>query len=123
MIKEKKLYLCNGCKQTGVRSYKSKVFESFFCPRCKKVSTLFLPTQTIQNQQPVNYLSDQKDPKSAVKVTPSPEALETYKSNAEPIEIDVVCESEKALFTIRDVFIFVAGLIVGLLIIKTTTGK
>ena len=123
MIKEKKLYLCNGCKQTGVRSYKSKVFESFFCPRCKKISTLFLPTQTIQNQQTVNYHSDHKDPKSAVKVTPIPEALETYKPNAEPIEIDVVCESEKALFTIRDVFIFVAGLIVGLLIIKTTTGK
>ena len=123
MIKEKKLYLCNGCKQTGVRSYKSKVFESFFCPRCKKISTLFLPTQTIQNQQTVNYHSDHKDPKSAVKVTPIPEALETYKPNAEPIEIDVVCESEKALFTIRDVFIFVAGLIIGLLIIKTTTGK
>ena len=123
MIKEKKLYLCNGCKQTGVRSYKSKVFESFFCPRCKKISTLFLPTQTIQNQQTVNYHSDHKDPKSAVKVTPIPEALETYKPNPEPIEIDVVCESEKALFTIRDVFIFVAGLIVGLLIIKTTTGK
>ena len=123
MIKEKKLYLCNGCKQTGVRSYKSKVFESFFCPRCKKISTLFLLTQTIQNQQTVNYHSDHKDPKSAVKVTPIPEALETYKPNPEPIEIDVVCESEKALFTIRDVFIFVAGLIVGLLIIKTTTGK
>ncbi len=67
--------------------------------------------------------SDHKDPKSAVNVTPIPEALETYKPNAEPIEIDVVCESDKALFTIRDVFIFVAGLIVGLLIIKTTTGK
>ncbi len=89
----------------------------------QKISTLFLPTQTIQNQQTVNYHSDHKDPKSAVKVTPISEALETYKSNAEPIEIDVVCESEKALFTIRDVFIFVAGLIVGLLIIKTTTGK
>ena len=123
MIKEKKLYLCNGCKQTGVRSYKSKVFDDFFCPRCKKISTLFLPTQTIQNEQTVNYHSDHKDPKSEVKVTPIPEALETYKPYAEPIEIDVVCESEKALFTIRDVFIFVAGLIVGLLIIKTTTGK
>ena len=123
MIKEKKLYLCNGCKQTGVRSYKSKVFDDFFCPRCKKISTLFLPTQTIQNQQTVNYHSDHKDPKSAIKVTSIPEALETYKPNPEPIEIDVVCESEKALFTIRDVFIFVAGLIVGLLIIKTTTDK
>ena len=123
MIKEKKLYLCNGCKQTGVRSYKSKVFDDFFCPRCKKISTLFLPTQTIQNPQTVNYHSDHKDPKSAVKVTPIPEALETYKPNAEPIGIDMVCESEKALFTIRDVFIFVAGLIIGLLIIKTTTGK
>ena len=123
MIKEKKLYLCNGCKQTGVRSYKSKVFESFFCPRCKKISTLFLPTQTIQNQQPVNYLSDQKEPESAIIIPAIPEAHETYRPNAEPIQIDVVCESEKSLFTIRDVFIFVAGLIVGLLIIKTTTGK
>ena len=122
MIKEKKLYLCNGCKQTGVRSYKSKVFESFFCPRCKKISTLFLPTQTIQNQQTVNYHSDQGS-ESAARVPAIPEAHETYRPNAEPIEIDVVCESEKALFTIRDVFIFVAGLIVGLLIIKTTTGK
>ena len=123
MIKEKKLYLCNGCKQTGIRSYKSKVFDDFFCPRCKKISTLFLPTQTIQNQQPVNYLSDQKDPESAIKIPAIPEALETYKPNAEPIVIDVVCESEKALCTIRDVLIFMAGLIIGLLIIKTTTGK
>jgi hypothetical protein len=122
MIKEKKLYLCNGCKQTGVRSYKSKVFESFFCPKCKKISTLFLPTQTIQNQPLVNYLTDQKEPESVIKPA-IPEAHETYRTNAEPIQIDVVCESEKALFTIRDVFIFVAGLIVGLLIIKTTTGK
>ena len=122
MIKEKKLYLCNGCKQTGVRSYKSKVFESFFCPRCKKISTLFLPTQTIQNQPPVNYLTDQKEPESVI-IPAILEAHETCRPNAEPIKIDVVCESEKALFTIRDVFIFVAGLIVGLLIIKTTTGK
>ena len=123
MIKEKKLYLCNGCKQIGVRSYKSKVFESFFCPRCKKTSTLFLPTQTIQNQQSENHLSDQKELGSAVRVPAIPETNQTYRHNAEPIEIDVVCESEKALFTIRDVFIFVAGLIIGLLIIKTTTGK
>lgn len=123
MIKEKKLYLCNCCKQTGVRSYKSKVFESFFCPRCKKISTLFLPTQAIQNQQPINHLSDQKEPESAVRVPAIPEAHETYRTNAEPIEIDVICESEKALFTIRDVLIFVAGLIIGLLIIKITMGK
>jgi hypothetical protein len=122
MIKEKKLYLCNGCKQTGVRSYKSKVFESFFCPKCKKISTLFLPTQTIQNQPLVNYLTDQKEPESVI-IPAIPEAHETYRPNAEPIQIDEVCESEKALFTIRDVFIFVSGLIVGLLIIKTTTGK
>jgi len=122
MIKEKKLYLCNGCKQTGVRSYKSKVFESFFCPKCKKISTLFLPTQTIQNQPLVNYLTDQKEPESVI-IPAILEAHETYRPNAEPIQIDVVCESEKALFTIRDVFIFVSGLIVGLLIIKTTTGK
>ena len=123
MIKEKKLYLCNNCKQIGVRSYKSKVFESFFCPRCKKISTLFLPIQTTQNQQPVNHLSDQKEPESFVRVPVIPEVHETYRPNAEPIEIDVICESEKALFTIRDVFIFVAGLIIGLLIIKTTMGK
>ena len=123
MIKEKKLYLCNGCKQTGVRSYKSKVFDDFFCPRCKKISTLFLPTQTIQNQPPVNYLTDQKEPESAVGIPSIPEAHETSRPGTEPIEIDVVCENEKALFTIRDVFIFVAGLIIGLLIIKTTTGK
>ena len=122
MIKEKKLYLCNGCKQTGVRSYKSKVFESFFCPKCKKISTFFLPTQTIQNQPLVNYLTDQKEPESVI-IPAILEAHETYRPNAEPIQIDVVCESEKALFTIRDVFIFVSGLIVGLLIIKTTTGK
>jgi len=89
----------------------------------QKISTLFLPTQTMQNQPPVNYLSDQKDPESAIIIPSIPAAHETYRPNAEPIEIDVVCESEKALFTIRDVFIFVAGLIVGLLIIKTTTGK
>ena len=123
MIKEKKLYLCNGCKQTGVRSYKSKVFDDFFCPRCKKISTLFLPTKTIQNQPSINYLSDQKEPESEVRVPVISEAYETCRPNAEPIEIDVVCESEKALCTIRDVFIFVAGLIVGLLIIKTTTGR
>lgn len=77
----------------------------------------------MQNQQPVNYLSDQKEPESAVRVPAIPEAHETYRPRSEPIEIDVVCESEKALFTIRDVFIFVAGLIIGLFIIKTTTGK
>ena len=89
----------------------------------QKISTLFLPTQTIQNQQPVNYLSDQKEPESAIIIPAILEAHETYWPNIEPIKIDVVCESEKSLFTIRDVFIFVAGLIVGLLIIKTTTGK
>ena len=123
MIKEKKLYLCNGCKQTGVRSYKSKVFDDFFCPRCKKISTLFLPTQTIQNQQPVNYFTEQNQPESAIIIPAIPETNETYRPNVQPIEIDVVCESEKTLFTIRDVFIFVSGLIIGLLIIKTTTGK
>jgi len=102
---------------------KAKFLKVFFCPRCKKISTLFLPTQTIQNQQPINYLSDQKEPESAIVIPAIPEAHEPYRPNAEPIEIDVVCESEKALFTIRDVFIFVAGLIIGLLIIKTTTGK
>ncbi len=122
MIKEKKLYLCNGCKQTGVRSYKSKVFESLFCPKCNKISTLFLPTQTIQNQPLVNYLTDHKEPESVI-IPAIPEAHETYRPNAEPIQIDEVCDSEKALFTIRDVFIFVTGLVVGLLIIKTTTGK
>ena len=123
MIKEKKLYLCNGCKQTGVRSYKSKVFESFFCPRCKKISTLFLPTQSIQNQEPTNYFSDQEEPEALAIVPAIPEADEPYRPDIGPIEIDVVCQNEKALFSIRDVFIFMAGLIIGLLIIKTTTGK
>jgi len=49
--KEKKLYLCSGCKKVGVKSYKSKILEPFSCPRCKKETTLFLHSEKKNEEQ------------------------------------------------------------------------
>ena len=46
----KKLYLCSGCRKMGVRSSRSKVFETFNCPRCRREQTLFLPKSEIDKQ-------------------------------------------------------------------------
>lgn len=122
MVKEKKLYLCNGCKLTGVRSYRSKVFENFFCHRCKKISTLFLPVKD-PPKQPTPDLSDNHEEDMAITPQAPPEIPVPHVPPHEPFQVTIVNEKEKALFSIRDVFIFMAGLIVGLLIIKTTSGR
>jgi len=130
MIKEKKLYLCNGCKVTGVKSYRCKVFEDFYCPRCQKVSTLFLPPPGFQKEKSLspNYSTEPEGKISPLLIQEAVIVREIFSSkpimDANPIEVDFHENStEKGLFSIRDVFIFVGGLIIGLLIINTIMGR
>lgn len=38
----KQTYLCSSCKRIGLKTSKVMLFETFFCPKCKKNTTLFL---------------------------------------------------------------------------------
>jgi len=59
MLTEKKTYLCSSCKKMGVKSIRSKVFETFFCPRCKTNTTLFLPNKSILKDLPKEIKMEQ----------------------------------------------------------------
>ena len=64
---EKKLYLCSGCKKMGVRSGRSKVFETFNCPRCKGERTLFLPKSEVDKQAAQESTIHEPEPETASK--------------------------------------------------------
>jgi len=98
---EKQLYLCNSCKKIGVKSYKSKIFESFFCPRCKKNTTLFLPPSKIKKEE---------------KKLMHTETLAQEKQT-EPIVLEKY-EPRRTGFSLVDVVIFMAGFVTALLIVK-----
>lgn len=102
MQSEKQLYLCNSCKRTGIKSYKSKIFESFFCPRCKKNTTLFLPPSKIKEIEEKKILNTQPT------------------EQEKKIEPEVVEKSQprKSGFSLRDVVTFMLGFIAALLIMK-----
>lgn len=45
----KQTYLCSNCKRIGLKTSKAMLFETFFCPKCNKNTTLFLskPKETL----------------------------------------------------------------------------
>jgi hypothetical protein len=98
----KQLYLCSSCKKTGVRSSKSKVFETFFCPTCKKDTTLFLPkNQLLKEETPVK-----------------PEENNIIPIFNFPKDYSVKIDSNKSGYSLRDVITFVTGFICALLVMK-----
>lgn len=104
-LEKKTLYLCDGCRKMGVRSRSSKVFESFFCPRCNRETTLILPVTSMPPIPPVAPTPQVEDC-----VMPVPEkAPKAETRNA------VVA---KPFFSMVDFFIFMAGFISAILIVK-----
>lgn len=98
-LEKKTLYLCDGCRKMGIRSRSSKVFESFFCPRCKRETTLILPvvsSPTIKQVEDCVMPVSEKAPKAKTR-------------NA------VVA---KPFFSMVDFFIFMAGFVSAILIVK-----
>ena len=113
---EKQLYLCTSCKRTGVKSKNSKVFETFFCPRCKKETTLFLPREKMTKEP--------EKPTETQPVHPDQPALASPQVMPPRQEIDpkrdVVTQIvRRRSFTIRDFFVFMLGFVAALLILKT----
>ena len=109
----KQLYLCSSCKKSGVRSIRSKVFESFFCPKCKKDTTLFLPKEKFMNQDIIPMENKIRNPKK--------EENHTMVEEEKCIEIqdsDLIQENETNMFSIRDVVTFMLGFIIALFIMK-----
>lgn len=101
---DKQLYLCSSCKRTGVKSKNSKVFETFFCPRCKRETTLFLPKKSMEKE---------------------PEAPKDLEAKIIQETIPIVDNSPKmthinrrSFLTIWDAAIFMAGFIAALLVMK-----
>ena len=89
----RKTYLCNNCKKTGVKTSKAMLFESFFCPRCKKDTTLFLkPDEKIKD----NLLIE-----------------EEINNNSTLNEV-----MTGRLFYLRDAIFFLIGFVAALLIMK-----
>lgn len=109
----KQLYLCSSCKKSGVRSIRSKVFESFFCPKCKKDTTLFLPKEKFVNK---DIIPMENKIKSVIK-----EENNTIVEEEKFIEIqnsDLIQENATHMFSIRDVVTFMLGFIIALFIMK-----
>lgn len=109
----KQLYLCSSCKKTGVRSIRSKVFESFFCPKCKKDTTLFLPKEKFVNKDII--------PMENKIISVIKEENHTVVEEEKCIEIkksDLIQENETNMFSIRDVVTFMLGFIIALFIMK-----
>ena len=108
MLAEKQLYLCSSCKKTGVKSYKSKVFESFFCPKCKKDTTLFLPPskiKEIKRNEEKNIIPMNSEIQEIQEVQDSALIYKEYNHN-------------RTGFSLRDVVTFLIGFIAALLIMK-----
>lgn len=109
----KQLYLCSSCKKSGVRSIRSKVFESFFCPKCKKDTTLFLPKEKFMSQ---DITPIENKIKSVIK-----EENNTVVEEEKFIEIknlDLIQENATHMFSIRDFVTFMLGFITALFIMK-----
>ena len=88
----KQLYLCNICKQMGVRSSKAKIFETFFCPKCKKNTTLFLPKEKTKKEEEVK--------------------------KEEVVVKDERRTNDSHFVSIKDFFVFMLGFIAALLVLK-----
>ena len=61
----RQIYLCDNCKRSGIKTSKAMLFETFFCPKCKKNTTLFLPKQKPAIKKP-NSLSNPVAPVAPV---------------------------------------------------------
>lgn len=105
---EKQLYLCSSCRRAGVKSKNSKVFDTFFCPRCKCETTLFLPNNEVKKVEAIESLP-----------TPPPPPLSPIYEENEPKKYAVTQIVHRRAFTIRDFFIFMVGFVAALVIIKT----
>lgn len=113
---EKQLYLCSSCKRTGVKSKNSKVFETFFCPRCKRETTLFLPREKMakEPEKSTEIQSVHPDQPAMANSQPMPPRQEV-----DP-KMEVVTQVvRRRSFTIRDFFVFMFGFVAALLILKT----
>lgn len=95
----KQLYLCNGCKKMGIKSSRSKVFEDFYCPKCKRNTTLFLPTVKIEKPKP--QVEESKP------IAP-PDLLPAKVSN-----------NKRNVYGVKEIIIFMIGFIAALWITKT----
>lgn len=79
----------------GVKSRKAKIFEEFYCPKCKKNTTLFLPS--VKVEKPKLSVVEKSTP-----ITPTP----------------VVVKNKSNFLTIKEIIIFIIGFITALLITK-----
>jgi len=136
----RKTYLCNNCKKTGVKTSKAMLFESFFCPRCKKDTTLFLkPDEKIKDnlliEEEINNNSTLKIVSPIKPVAPIEREINnnsTLKivSLDEKIKDNLLIEEEinnnstlnevmtGRLFYLRDAIFFLIGFVAALLIMK-----
>lgn len=108
-IEKKTLYLCDGCRKMGVRSSRSKVFESFFCPKCNMETTLILPAAPARKDNP------SVDETPRVRETEQePKAFRGQAAESESPKFVGV----KPLISLVDVLIFMAGFISAIIILK-----
>jgi uncharacterized Zn finger protein (UPF0148 family) len=96
---KRKTYLCDICRSMGIKTSKPMLFETFFCPKCKKNTTLFL----------------KKDKVEETKIEEPKEELEQTLTNDVQHELKVISDP---MFNIRDVIVFVTGFVIALLITK-----
>ncbi len=133
-------YLCDSCKQMGIRTSKAMLFEPFNCPKCKKTTTLFLkssksnqPDEPVESvcpvvppDEPVSPVVPPDEPVSPVvppdepvnklinhRVKPNPNVPETVTSGTTGTEL-----INNRLFYFRDFIFFMFGFIICLLIMK-----
>lgn len=114
----RKIYLCNSCKKTGIKTSKAMLFESFSCPRCKKDTTLFLkPDEKIKNnlliKEEFNINSTSKPVEPVEPVAQVVRQVEPKINNNSTLKV-----VNGRLFYFRDVILFLIGFIAALLIMK-----
>lgn len=116
-------YLCSNCKKSGLKTSKAMLFETFFCPKCKKNTTLFLSKKsdsTVESKEEINSLINNQ---ISVINNQMPE-LAVMPANTQvdcQLETEFNCQSTlKAdrLFYLRDAIMFMIGFIAALLIMK-----
>ena len=123
-------YLCDSCKQMGIRTSKAMLFEPFNCPKCKKTTTLFLkssksnqPDEPVESvcpvvppDEPVSPVVPPDEPVNKLinhRVKPNPNVPETVTSGTTGTEL-----INNRLFYFRDFIFFMFGFIICLLIMK-----
>ena len=104
-LDKKTLYLCDGCRKMGVRSVRSKVFESFFCPRCNRDTTLILPVVSTPPTPPV------------ASALPTEDCVMPVQDKSKKAETQNVVIA-KPFFSMVDFLIFMAGFVSAILIVK-----